>query len=355
MNILLCYNSYDSVSGETTFFNNMKSALEGSGNAVQVCAVKQSTSGLAGKFGYYSRYPLLHNASKELKKFRGYDAVHFLNAALAPAGSSIKTPKIATAHFLADSYLELSPPSGFISRAAESAFCRYVSMLDKKAFGKLEALVACTKYQEQKLRETYSLDNVRTIYTGVDVAYFQGVEKIDLKSRYDSENVIVYLGRLHERSKGVSYLIKAMDYLEKTKLLVIGDGPDRGYYERLAKGKNIEFLGKLGWGEKCRIQKSADAVVMPSLYEVFGTVFAESLACEVPVVAFDLPFWKGLYDGAGIFVEKNPKSLADGILTALQDGNTRQKAVSRGKEYMKTYDLSKTISDYLALYSEILF
>ncbi len=353
MNILLCYNSYDSVSGETTFFNNMKSALEGSGNAVQVCAVKQSMRGLAGQFEYYSRYPLLSNASKELRQFRDYDAVHFLNAALAPAGKSIRKPKIATAHFFADSYLELSPPLNPISKAAESAFCRYVSMLDRKTFSELDVLVACTKYQEDQLREKYSLDNVRTIYTGVDVKHFQSVEKTNL--RKGNEKVIVYLGRLHERSKGVSYLINAMDYLENVRLLVIGDGPDREKYRKMAKGKKIEFLGKLPWDEKCRIQKSADAIVMPSLYEVFGTVFAESLACEVPVVAFDLPFWKGLYDGAGVFVEKSPKALAEGIRLALDDEKTREKVILRGKEYMKTYDLSKTISDYLSLYREILF
>ncbi len=353
MNILLCYNSYDSVSGETTFFNNMKHALEGSGNSVQLCSVKQSMGGIAGQFEYYSRYPLLHNVSSNLKKFHGYDAVHFLNAALAPAGSSIRKPKIATAHFFADSYLELSPPSNIISKAAESAFCRYVSLLDKKAFKELDVLVACTKYQEEQLREKYSLDNVRTIYTGVDAQHFQNVQKTELKT--NSEKVIVYLGRLHERSKGVSYLIKAMDYLENTRLLVIGDGPDRQKYEKMAAGKNIEFLGKLDWNKKCMIQKSADAVVMPSLYEVFGTVFAESLACEVPVIAFDMPFWKGLYDGAGVFVERNPKALAEGIRTALHDEKTRKKIISRGKEYMKTYDLGKTISDYLALYREILF
>ena len=353
MNILLCHNSYDSVSGETTFFNNMKTALEGSGNAVQVCAIRQSMGGIAGRFEYYSRYPLLSNASSQLRKFRDYDAVHFLNAALAPAGKPIKKPKIATAHFFADSYLELSPPSNPLSRLAESAFCGYVSMLDKQAFRELDVLVACTKYQEERLRERYGLENVRTIYTGVDLAHFQSVEKTNLSE--GDENVIVYLGRLHERSKGVSYLIKAMDYLDNVRLLIIGDGPDRGKYEKMAAGKNIRFLGKLPWGEKCRMQKSADAVVMPSLYEVFGTVFAESLACEVPVVAFDMPFWKGLYDGAGIFVEKSPKALAEGIRIALDDEKTRKKVILRGKEYMKTYDLKRTISDYLELYSEILF
>jgi glycosyltransferase involved in cell wall biosynthesis len=351
MNILLCYNSYSSVSGETTFFNNMKTALEERGGQVQVCAVPHS-GGVLGRFEYYSRYPLLPRASSLLKKFRDYDAIHFLNGALARAGTSIRKPRIATSHFFAESYLELSPPSNVFSRIAESAFCSYISALDRDAFRSLDALVACSNYHAERISRAYSLDDVRVIYPGVDSDYFSSVEKKTIAS--GSDKVIVYLGRLHERSKGVSYLINAMDYLDDVQLLVIGDGPDRERYERLAQGKNVKFLGKLGWEEKCRIQKSADAVVMPSLYEVFGTVFAESLACGVPVVAFDLPFWKGLYDGAGVFVEKDSKSLAEGIRTALDDEKTRRKVISRGKEYMKTYDLSSTISNYMGLYSEIL-
>ncbi len=348
MKILLCYNKYPSVSGETTFFNNMKAALAQKGFEPQVCAVPR----VLGAFEYYSRFPMLLNAYQRLKKFKSYDLVHFLNAALAPAGRAVRKPKIGTSHFFAESYLELSPPKGSFSRFMESVYCRYVSFLDKQVFRELDCLVACTDYQSKCIRESYSVEKIRTIYPGVDADQFRDTPKTDLKSQYGTENVIVYLGRLHERSKGVSYAIRAMDHLDNTKLLVVGDGPDRRLYERMA-GDNVIFLGYLEWEKKCSIQKSADAVVMPSLYEVFGTVFAESMACEVPVVAFDMPFWKGLYDGAGIFAQKNSASLAQCLEIALTDKNTRKKVISKGREYMEKYDINKTISDYIALYEEL--
>jgi glycosyltransferase involved in cell wall biosynthesis len=101
------------------------------------------------------------------------------------------------------------------------------------------------------------------------------------------------------------------------------------------------------------IQKSADAVVMPSLYEVYGTVFAESLSCGVPVVAFDMPFWKGLYEGAGIFTKKDDRALAQGIRKALDDKKLRADLIMKGKALAEKHDISRTIDSYLALYDEL--
>jgi glycosyltransferase involved in cell wall biosynthesis len=351
MKILLCYNSYYSVSGETVFFNNMLHALQDLD--IQTCPIQQSTKGITGLFEFNFRFPLLQNTSSALKACKDYDLVHFLNASLAPAGTWIKKPKIATSHFFFNSYLKLSPPPNLASYALRSLYTRYLSMIDRKTFKELDCLVASSPYQNECLKETYDLDNVRTIVPGIDTNYLRGLRKKDLRSKYGADNIIAYFGRLHERSKGISYLIDAMKYLSDTKLLIVGNGPDMKRYERQAKDDSIVFLGRLDWEEKCTLQKSADAVVMPSLYEVFCMAFAEGLACEVPVVAFDQPFWKDLYAGAGIFVEKDPKALAEGIETALHNRKTRKRVISKGKEYAEKYSIERTVKDYISLYEEL--
>jgi len=121
----------------------------------------------------------------------------------------------------------------------------------------------------------------------------------------------------------------------------------QGMKEKGLESKVI-FLGFLNFREKTIIQKSADAVIIPSVSESFCMVFAESLACEVPVVAFDLPFWKPLYQGAGLFVQKD--SLADGISAILDDARLRKQVTSKGKDLVKDYDVKKTASDYIKLY-----
>ncbi|MEW6722396.1 MAG: glycosyltransferase family 4 protein [Candidatus Micrarchaeota archaeon] len=358
MKLALVYNVYDSVSGESTFFGNMLSGMRGKGFDVIDCGIRQDISGLMGKFDYYSRVRVLRDTRAALRKIRP-DVVHFLNAALAPAADALRGPKkVATSHFVASSYFQLSPPQNPLAKIAESAFCRYAEALDRPAFQSMDALVACTEYQRMFLEKNFALKNCLAIPPGIDAAYFSKLPKRDLASEFGAEKIVVCAGRLHERSKGVSYAIRAMKHLEGMKLLVIGDGPDRNTYVRLAEREgladSVRFLGRLDFGEKSIIQKSADVAVIPSLYEVYGTVFAEAIACGTPVCAFDQPFWKGLYDGAGIFARpRDEKALAVGIRTLAADVKAREALVSRYPAITANNDVKKTIEAYAELYSSL--
>ena len=72
-----------------------------------------------------------------------------------------------------------------------------------------------------------------------------------------------------------------------SKLVMIGDGPDRGPAEELARTRRVEkdviFLGKQnGIREKLG---QADLFLLPSQLESFGLAALEAMACEVPVIA----------------------------------------------------------------------
>jgi N-acetyl-alpha-D-glucosaminyl L-malate synthase BshA len=71
------------------------------------------------------------------------------------------------------------------------------------------------------------------------------------------------------------------------KLVLIGDGPDRGAAEYLVRKKRLQkdvvFLGKQnGVYEKLAV---ADLFLLPSQLESFGLAALEAMACEVPVIA----------------------------------------------------------------------
>ncbi|HSB47678.1 MAG TPA: glycosyltransferase family 4 protein [Candidatus Bilamarchaeum sp.] len=357
MRIALVYTVLDSISGEKVFFDNMIRGLRERGMDVVLCPVRQAApKTLSGKFEFYSRLSLIRAAKRELGKHK-VDVVHFLNSALSPAWKSARGARtIATSHFIASSYHELSPPKSAAESLAEKAYCGYVRWLDRPAFGAMDKMAACAPYQAAFLAKDYSLGNVVSILPGIDNAFFKKTRRRDLRSEFGSERVIAYVGRLHERSKGVSYLIRAMEHLD-AKLVVVGDGPDEGNYRRLARELSLEgkisFSGRLGFREKTEIQKSADVMAIPSLYEAYGTVFAESLSCGVPVVAFDMPFWKGLYDGAGIFAEpRNPRALSAAIRSALEE-KTRGALIRRGLETAKAHDLPLTLDSYMDAYSAL--
>ena len=71
------------------------------------------------------------------------------------------------------------------------------------------------------------------------------------------------------------------------KLVLIGDGPDRGAAEYIVRkkkiSKDVHFLGK-----QDRVHEKlgvADLFLLPSDAESFGLAALEAMACEVPVVA----------------------------------------------------------------------
>lgn len=70
-------------------------------------------------------------------------------------------------------------------------------------------------------------------------------------------------------------------------LLMIGDGPDRGPAEQLARelgvDKHVTFLGKQNHVE--RLIPLADVMLLPSRLESFGLAVLEGMACGVPPVA----------------------------------------------------------------------
>ena len=71
------------------------------------------------------------------------------------------------------------------------------------------------------------------------------------------------------------------------KLVLIGDGPDRGAAEYLVRKRKLQkdvfFLGK----QNAVYEKlsSADLFLLPSQLESFGLAALEAMACEVPVIA----------------------------------------------------------------------
>jgi glycosyltransferase involved in cell wall biosynthesis len=362
MRLVLAYNDYDGISGESVFFRNMIETMGKRGIETIPLPVRQAEPGtFMGLPSHYLRFPLLSDTKKALKGIGACDIIHFLNSPLCPAGSVIKGPKkIASAHFFVESYLSSTTSGNPAMGLAEKGYAAYASMLDRNAFRSLDRLVACSPHLAAVIKTAYGIGNVDVIYPGIDTGYFKDIGRIDLKTRFDCDEAIVFLGRLHERSKGVSDLIRAVRIMDRkgAKLIIVGDGPDRKGYEMLARRIGVQdrvvFTGNLDFKEKSAIQKSADLVAMPSRYEVYGTVFAESMACGVPVVAYDLPFWKGMYDGAGLFVPPSgPRSLADGMMRVLDEPRLRKDIISKGAELTPEHSFEKTADAYCTLYRKL--
>ncbi|HEV2113818.1 MAG TPA: N-acetyl-alpha-D-glucosaminyl L-malate synthase BshA [Terriglobales bacterium] len=103
------------------------------------------------------------------------------------------------------------------------------------------------------------------------------------------EKVFVHLSNFRP-VKRIPDVIEVFDRVQKqipSKLLMIGDGPERSAAERLAARKKIServlFVGKQD--RVYELLAMADLMLLPSELESFGLAALEAMACEVPSIA----------------------------------------------------------------------
>jgi glycosyltransferase involved in cell wall biosynthesis len=117
------------------------------------------------------------------------------------------------------------------------------------------------------------------------------------KKEYD----VVWLGRVH-RQKGIDDLLAMFVILTKElkdfRAVLVGRLDELA--PRLAELKLthcVTLTGLVSEEEKFRLFKASRVFLMPSRQESWGIVIAEALACDVPVVAYDLPAYRPIFGG----------------------------------------------------------
>jgi N-acetyl-alpha-D-glucosaminyl L-malate synthase BshA len=122
-------------------------------------------------------------------------------------------------------------------------------------------------------------------------------ERFDMASRTagarrwarPGERILVHVSNFRpvKRVTDVVDIFKRVHSETNARLLLVGDGPDRGKIEQYCRDcdicDDITFVGH--WAQVEEILVGADLFLLPSETESFGLAALEALACEVPVIA----------------------------------------------------------------------
>jgi L-malate glycosyltransferase len=156
-----------------------------------------------------------------------------------------------------------------------------------------DGVTAISEYlRERTVREFEIKNNIQVIYNFVNCdVYVRDPEATKRRNEYAprGERILVHLSNFRP-VKRITDTIEIFDRVRKkvpSKLMLIGDGPDRSKAEWLAVQKGIHndvlFLGKQDQvHEKLAL---ADVMLMPSELESFGLAALEGMACEVVPIA----------------------------------------------------------------------
>lgn len=224
----------------------------------------------------------------------------------------------------------------------------------------LRHLDGCTAVSDAAAEYVRSLttEPIEIVPNGINLAHFRqprGFVK-DPKQLL----TILYIGRLEKR-KGVSCLLDAFAELQRTnsevQLLIAGDGVDREKLHELRDElglQNVTFLGYVDDLTKRRLLHRADVFCSPALYgESFGIVLLEAMACGTVTVAGNNPGYESVMRGLGQLSLVNPRDtheFAHRLELLLKDKGLRELWQQWAKKYVRQFDYSKVVDQYLMVY-----
>jgi N-acetyl-alpha-D-glucosaminyl L-malate synthase BshA len=152
-----------------------------------------------------------------------------------------------------------------------------------------------TAVSEDLRKETYEhfkiTIDIDVIPNFIDLEKFKKQKKDHFKKAIcpEGEALVVHTSNFR-KVKRINDVIRVFANIHRempSKLLMIGDGPERAGAEALSKELAIEadvrFLGKLEVIEE--VLSVADLFLMPSEKESFGLAALEAMACEVPLIS----------------------------------------------------------------------
>ena len=173
--------------------------------------------------------------------------------------------------------------------------------IERTAYENADGVVAVSKAMKADVQSLYGVDpeRVRVIHNGIDPDEYRPQRSPETVRRLGIDPaipIVLFVGRI-TRQKGILHLVRAIRHLDPGMQVVLCAGaPDTeaiGEEMRtLVEAARREAADPVIWiremlpkQDTIALYTHADVFVCPSVYEPFGIINLEAMACETPVVA----------------------------------------------------------------------
>lgn len=226
--------------------------------------------------------------------------------------------------------------------------------------------LVCSTYMHEQVRTLFGVpeDRLTTIPNGVAVDELappeDEVRALRRTLADDDTHLVLFAGRL-EYEKGVQTVLHALerlvDRVGAVRFLIAGVGTYSDELRRLVDELGLEhrvhFTGFLEEHALRLHYAAADVAIAPSLYEPFGLVATEAMACGTPVVVSDTGGLREIVaDGTGLrFPPQDAEQLVERIAEVLTDPALAAALVARGRARIRAhYDWTDVAARTAAAY-----
>jgi alpha-maltose-1-phosphate synthase len=233
----------------------------------------------------------------QIKALSGVDVAHTHTWYVAMAGFLAKKlygiPFVLTVH-------SLEPLRAWKAEQLGSGYA-LSSWMEKTAILDADAVIAVSNGTREDILRAYpEIDAARihVIYNGIDLAEYRKTSATQALTDYGVDPTrpyVLFVGRI-TRQKGVTHLVDAIEYMPpETQVVLCAGAPDTPEIAAEMRAKFTEAKKKnprIVWIEKMvtkpeaiQLYSNAQVFCCPSVYEPFGIINLEAMACETAVVA----------------------------------------------------------------------
>ncbi|MEX1382019.1 glycogen synthase [Lutibacter sp.] len=261
------------------------------------------------------------------------------------------------------------------------------SWIEKTALEMADALIAVSEETKIDVLNHFNVDEkkVKVIYNGINLNEYVVTKETSTLEKYGidtSKPFVLFVGRI-TRQKGIIHLVNAIKYIDpNTQIVLCAGAPDTPEIAKEMEASVNEVKktrNNVIWIDEMLDKKSviqlyshADVFCCPSIYEPFGIINIEAMACNTAVVASAVGGIKEVvvHGETGILIpveqqtkapfepinpDKFARDLADGVNTVINNKELRNKMELNGRKRVEEhFDWVAIAAQVEALYKSLI-
>jgi starch synthase len=175
------------------------------------------------------------------------------------------------------------------------------SWMERTAYENADGVIAVSRSMKEDVQKLYNVPaaKIRVIHNGIDIEEYRPQVNVDVLLRHGinpGKPYILFVGRI-TRQKGIVHLINAIPHIRSSVQIVLcaGAADTRGLEQEIStriEEARAKSANEILWipqtvpkPDIINIYSAASIFICPSIYEPFGIINLEAMACGTPVVA----------------------------------------------------------------------